>query len=109
MGALIFPNIAACQAIAGAGDDALPHQLLAEAAVRDALRAGLLQHNANHPGSSTAVKRVILLATPPDVDQNEITDKGYINQRAVLDHRASEVDRLFRATADDDAILLLTE
>ena len=44
-----------------------------------------------------------------DVDQNEITDKGYINQRAVLDHRASEVDRLFRATADDDAILLLTE
>jgi len=52
---------------------------------------------------------VILLATPPDVDQNEITDKGYINQLAVLDHRASEVDRLFRATADDDAILLLTE
>ena len=109
VGALIFPNIAACQAIAGAGDNALPHQLLAEASVRDALRAGLLQHNASHPGSSTAVKRVILLATPPDVDQNEITDKGYINQRAVLDHRSSEVDRLFRANADDDAILLLTE
>ena len=109
VGALIFPNIVACQTIAGAGDDALPHELLAEAAVRDALRAGLLQHNANHPGSSTAVKRVILLATPPDVDRNEITDKGYINQRAVLDHRSSEVDRLFRAKADDDAILLLTD
>ena len=34
------------------------------------------------------------MQTPPDIDASEITDKGYINQRAVLDHRADEVNQL---------------
>jgi len=37
----------------------------------------------------------LLMAEPPAIDANEITDKGYINQRAVLTHRASLVQKLF--------------
>jgi feruloyl-CoA synthase len=44
---------------------------------------------------------------PPDIDANEITDKGYINQSAVLDCRAALVERLYAADHADEDILLL--
>ena len=43
---------------------------------------------AANPASSTRVERVMLLAEPPSLDANEITDKGYVNQRAALERRA---------------------
>jgi feruloyl-CoA synthase len=46
-------------------------------------------------GSATRVERLLLLAEPPSMDAGEITDKGYINQRAVLARRADDVGRLF--------------
>ncbi|GAA3776741.1 feruloyl-CoA synthase [Streptomyces phyllanthi] len=46
-------------------------------------------------GSSGRVARVLLLAEPPQLDAGEITDKGYINQRRVLERRAALVDRLY--------------
>ena len=64
-------------------------------AVHERLMAGLAAHNAENPGSSTRVKRVLLMTEPPQIDAGEITDKGYINQRAVLSRRAAEVDRLY--------------
>ena len=63
----------------------------------DALTAKLQQWNADNPGSSTAIRRYRLLASPPSIDANEITDKGYINQRAALAARAPDVDALFDA------------
>ena len=39
--------------------------------------------------------RALVLAEPPSIDANEITDKGYINQRAVLERRAALVERLY--------------
>jgi feruloyl-CoA synthase len=52
-------------------------------------------------GSSQCPTRALLLAEPPSLDAGEITDKGYINQRAVLVRRAAEVARL-HAGADHD-------
>ena len=46
-------------------------------------------------GSSTRLARVILLEAPPSLDKGEITDKGSINQRAVLSHRADLVEALY--------------
>jgi feruloyl-CoA synthase len=46
-------------------------------------------------GSSTRPVRALLMSEPPSIDGNEITDKGYINQRAVLERRAALVDRLY--------------
>jgi feruloyl-CoA synthase len=46
-------------------------------------------------GSAARVERLLLLAEPPSMDAGEITDKGYVNQRAVLEHCAEAVERLF--------------
>jgi len=41
------------------------------------------------------IERLLLLATPPDIDAGEITDKGYLNQRAVRERRADAVELLY--------------
>jgi feruloyl-CoA synthase len=51
--------------------------------------------NEQHPGTSTAVRRVLLLSEPPSFEDGEITDKQYVNQRAVRDSRTGDVDRLY--------------
>ena len=58
------------------------------------LRRRLASFNATRPGNSTSVGRALVLEEPPSIDAGEITDKGYINQRAVLDRRAALVDAL---------------
>jgi len=49
---------------------------------------------------------VLLLQDAPSIDAGEITDKGYINQRLALEHRAAAVERLFADAADQDVIIL---
>ena len=47
------------------------------------------------PAARRRVARALVLAEPPSIDRGEITDKGSINQRAVLTHRAADVERLY--------------
>ena len=51
--------------------------------------------NAKEPGSSRRIKRALFLTEPPNIDAGEITDKGYVNQRCVIDRRAAEVAKLY--------------
>ena len=65
--------------------------------------AGIDQSNIEHaPG----MERVLLLPDAPSIDANEITDKGYVNQRLALQRRAADVERLFAARPDADVIAL---
>jgi feruloyl-CoA synthase len=73
--------------------------------VRDHVRRSLTQWNAAHTGSSERIARVLLLPDAPSIDANEITDKGYINQRLALERRAAEVARLFAAEPDGEVIV----
>jgi len=95
---LVFPNIAACRAHAGLPETADVSDVLAHDRVRDAVAQGLAKLQQRGPNSSGHATRALLLAEPPSVDGGEITDKGYINQRAVLTRRADAVVRL-----NDDA------
>jgi feruloyl-CoA synthase len=90
---LIFLNPPAC---AGLSQDA----------IRARLAEGLNAYNSQNPGNSTRIARAIILAVPPAIDANEITDKGYINQRAVLEHRKDMVERLYAPLPDPDVIVL---
>jgi feruloyl-CoA synthase len=45
--------------------------------------------------SSTRIARLMVMSEPPSIDANEITDKGYMNQRAVLERRAALVEKLY--------------
>ena len=95
---LVFPNIAACRAHAGLGEAADINEVLAHGKVRTAIAQGLARLKQQSANSSGHATRALLLAEPPSVDGGEITDKGYINQRAVLTRRADAVTRL-----NDDA------
>jgi feruloyl-CoA synthase len=68
---------------------------LAPGADREALRAALARHAAACTTSSTRIARAVILAEPASIDAGEITDKGYLNQRCILDRRASEVERVY--------------
>ena len=68
------------------------------AELRTRLRGALAKLAAG--GSSTHPGRLLLLSEPPSIDANEITDKGYINQRAVLERRAALVQQLYAGGGD---------
>lgn len=94
VGFLVFPNLAACRKLAGLGDEAPARAVLDHAAVRAHVKAGLKKLKSQGGGSSRFATRARLLASMPAVDAGEITDKGYINQRAVLARRSDEVKLL---------------
>ena len=70
------------------------------------VRAGVRAHNRANPGSSTAIKRVLFMAEPPSMDGGEITDKGYINQKAALTRRAHLVEKLYADPPGNDVIVI---
>ncbi|MGY4423373.1 hypothetical protein ACVWY2_005822 [Bradyrhizobium sp. JR6.1] len=70
------------------------------------LRKGLQAHNASCTGSSMRIARAMLMVEPPSIDGNELTDKGYINQRAGLERRAALVERLYADKPGDEVIIL---
>jgi feruloyl-CoA synthase len=101
IGLLGFPNVPACRRIADDSEVRLStSELLAHPAVVETLKSGLARMNKESRGSSMQVKRVILMEEPPSVDGHEITDKGYINQRATLERRKTLVERLYKGGAD---------
>jgi feruloyl-CoA synthase len=102
---LAWPNIPACRQLVGkpeAGVDAL----IREPAVIECIRKGLKAHNDASTGSSMRIARVMLMTEPPSIDGNELTDKGYINQRAALDRRKALVERLYAEPPAADVIVI---
>ncbi len=90
IGALVFLN-------PGAAKD-MPAE-----AIRDRL-AQALKELAREGGSSTHPTRLLVMVEPPQIDGNEITDKGYINQRAVLERRTALVDKLYVVPAAPEIV-----
>lgn len=95
VGFLVFPNLAACRRLAGLAEEAGLAEVIAHPAVRARVAEGLAHLKQDGGGSSRYAARARLLDHPPVVDAGEITDKGYINQRAVLTRRAGDVEKLY--------------
>ena len=107
IGLLIFPSLAGLKSLcADLGADAKLEDMVGHAAVKALLAEGLSRHNAQSQGSSMRIARCLLLTEPPSIDANEITDKGYLNQRAVLTRRAALVERLHGQPAAADVIAI---
>jgi feruloyl-CoA synthase len=105
IGLLAWPNLHACRQIVG-NSDAGFEDVVKHPEVIACLKRGLEAHNASSTGSSMRVARAMLLVEPPSIDGNELTDKGYINQRAGLERRADLVERLYAKKPDQDVIVL---
>lgn len=71
-----------------------------------ALRAGLKRLRAEGGGSSQTPVRLLVLHEPPSAEHNEITDKGYLNQRALLARRAADVQRLHAGACTGEIICI---
>jgi feruloyl-CoA synthase len=106
LGLLIFPHLSACAAFLGKAHAADAAELVADARLIREFTARLNAHAEAHPASSTRVERVVLLEHPPQLDRGEITDKGSINQRAVLQHREPLVEDLYREDAPAHVIVV---
>jgi feruloyl-CoA synthase len=107
IGILAWLNAAGAARIAGVEPTAPLAELSQHPKVREHVAAALKKWNAAQTGLSTKIARAILLPDVPSIDANEITDKGYINQRAALERRAAEVDRLFAAAPDSAVIVAI--
>jgi len=95
--ALLFPAVEACRKLcANLPETVPPAELFARAEIRVAFRERLESFAAASTGSSTRVERAILLDRPPSIEVQEITDKGTINQKAVLKNRSELVEDLYR-------------
>jgi feruloyl-CoA synthase len=104
IGLLIFPRLDGCFALAGAAPGTPTLDVLAAPAVRAFFQTLADELHRSGTGSATRVARAIVLIDPPSIDRGEITDKGSINQRAVLTHRDALVEHLY-AGGDDTVIL----
>ena len=97
VGALIFPTQMARKLVA-LPDNATMQQVLESAPVQAHFQkvVNTLAHHAT--GSASRVARLHLMAEPPSIDKGEVTDKGSINQRAVLKHRGALADAMHNGT-----------
>ncbi len=94
--ALIIPDLDACRRLTpDLAPDAPAASVLSHARIRQKFAALLTELSAPNRGTSARIRRAILLTEPPSLDVGEITDKGSINQRAVLAHRAHLVEDLY--------------
>jgi feruloyl-CoA synthase len=106
VGLLAWPNLPACRQMTG-NPDASCEDVVKHPAVVACLKRGLEAHNKSTEGaSSMRIARAMLMIEPASIDGNELTDKGYINQRAGLERRAVLVERLYADPPGEDVIIL---
>jgi feruloyl-CoA synthase len=103
LGALVFPRLYECRRLAGLNANASDADVLASAPVRHWFADWLQRLNREATGNASRLEWIALLDEPASIDRGEITDKGSINQRAVLQWRAAKVEALYRG---EDASIL---
>ena len=104
IGVLLFPRLDECRKLAGLPAETDAQTTLDHPQVQAFFLAMVGRLWQAGTGSATRVARALLLPDPPSIDKGEVTDKGSINQRAVLAHRAELVEALYRG--DTPGLLL---
>lgn len=98
LSAIVFPELNLCRKLSGLGEKATLQEVVLAAPVVEALHKVLDDFAANNTGSSTFIKKAVFADFALSIDKGEITDKGSINQRAILSNYAHIVEALY---ADD--------
>lgn len=99
IGALFWPSMAGMQALAADAGPGSPIEKLTAI-----IKARLSGFNATAGGSSRRVGRFVIMTEPPSIDAGEITDKGYVNQRAALERRDALVQGLYANPPADGVV-----
>jgi feruloyl-CoA synthase len=106
VGVLVFPRPDECRRLAGLADSVPMPEVLHHPAVRGFFQTLADELWRDSTGSANRVARLHVLAEPPSIDKGEITDKGSINQRAVLAHRAALVEALYEGREADPFLIV---
>ena len=99
LGALVFARMYECRQLSGLPADASEAQVLASEPVRQWFADWLQRLNLQASGNASRLEWIALQDEAASIDRGEITDKGSINQRAVLQWRAAHVEALYRGQA----------
>jgi feruloyl-CoA synthase len=108
VGALVFPRLDDCRRLASLPAIASAQEIVEAPAVRAFFADLLVRLNRESTGGATTIARLRLLDVAPSLDLGEITDKGSINQRAVLTHRAELVEAMHDARRNDPLVIYAT-
>lgn len=95
IGAILFLNADACRKLANLNPEISNKEAYLNAEVERFIKDWLGEFNKTSTGSSTVIKKYVIALDPPSIDLGEITDKGSLNQRAVLKHRVDLVNELY--------------
>lgn len=103
IGAIVFPGIEYCKKMMGA-ENATLHEVIHHAAIKQKLQDILYALAAKNTGSATLIKRAVLADFILNIDKGEITDKGSVNQRMIIQNHPEAVAKLYAANIDDTVI-----
>ena len=99
VGILIFPHVESCRTLCAAPQSgsaqATQADIVQDPGVRAYFERLVNELGAGATGSASRITRALLLGEPPSIDIGEVTDKGSINQRAVLRARSALVEELY--------------
>ena len=98
VGALILPALIPCRRVLGLSDSATLADVASHPQLQKAMASMVTELAKTATGSASRIARAVVLTDPPNIDKGEITDKGSINQRAVLKERADLVAALYDDT-----------
>ncbi|MDO6805357.1 hypothetical protein Q4595_23085, partial [Wenyingzhuangia sp. 1_MG-2023] len=93
----VFPDLSQLHQLTELPADASASELVSHPRTREVFGRLLTEMAASSTGSSNRIQRLVIEARPPQLDAHEITDKGSINQNAVLTNRADTVAELYAA------------
>jgi feruloyl-CoA synthase len=105
VGMLAVPDPDACRRVCSEPADAPLAAVVAHPALRSALAERLASFAASTTGSATRIERALILVEPLSLDHQEVTDKGSVNQRAVLVRRAHLVEELYAGSPGAHVLL----
>lgn len=107
VGIMIFPHVESCKRLSAAlRPDASQAEIVLDPAVHGYFARLIDELGTQSTGSASRITRALLLAEPPSIDIGEVTDKGSINQRAVLKARSALVEELYAERPRERVIML---
>ena len=103
---VVVPDVDACATLLGGPRTITRAELAGHSKLLAWIEQRLAAHARANPASSRCVRRARILPIAPSLDRGEITDKGSINQRAVLRHHAELVAELYSATPPPQVVVI---
>ena len=104
IGAIVFAALDYCKKITGLGAHATPNKLINHIDIKQKLQEVLNELSIKSTGSATLVKRAVFADFVLSIDKGEITDKGSINQRMILQQHPEVVEKIYSLIVEDDVV-----